>query len=184
MLEEELNKAFPADVEVPPELTALARYQESVADFYSGQFELSANCDAALSWFDGDVSAAAHFVTFGQESDGSLIAFWCYAGRHLAKAPIVFLGSEGEGNKLLASDFRDFLGLLALDYPSFLFLEANDSPPEATRNALGFRRWLHTEFGIIPPLSAVPLLRRAAEEHPDFEAWLTSWFDQQFGPVD
>src|SRR4051794_1127254 len=98
MLQDDLQRTFPAGVAVPPALAALARYNEEAPDFYSGHFEVSAS-DAAKHWFDGDTQAAAHFAVFGEGPDGSLIAFWLYAQRPVSEAPVVFLGSEGCFNK-------------------------------------------------------------------------------------
>src|SRR5262245_26440492 len=112
---EDLRKNFPADVALPAALVRLLEYQNSVHHFYSGSFELDhQGAMSVLYWFDKDVQTASQFAIFGHGGDGSLYGYWLYNGRTIENAPIVFLGSEGVGNTLLANTFEEFLALLAL----------------------------------------------------------------------
>jgi hypothetical protein len=172
------QKNFPADTDPPCLLLRLLEYQNEINDFFSGHFEFAAaGADSVLSWFDGDPDAASQFVPFGQDSDGSSYCYWLYGGRKVEEAPIVFLGSEGVNNTVLAENTRDFLYLLAVGYDElgFPFRQI-----EETDNLLHFRSWLEREFNIVPPEDGDKLIEKAKANHPDLEKWMEEWQRKHF----
>jgi hypothetical protein len=174
----DFQKNFPADTDIPYLLLRLLEYQNDVNDFYSGHFELTVeDAESAVMWFDGDIDAASQFVAFGQESDGSSYCYWLYDGRKLEQAPMVFLGSEGVNNTVLADNTRDFLSLLAVGYDELGFPYRRI---EETDNILRFRLWLEREFGIVPPEDADELIEKAKANHPDLDKWIEKWQEKHF----
>lgn len=174
----EFQKNFPAGTNPPYLLLRLFDYQNEIDDFFSGHFEFVVEgADSVLTWFDGDKDAASQFVPFGQDSDGSSYCYWLYDGRKLEQAPIVFLGSEGVNNSVLADNTRDFLSLLAVGYDElgFPFRQV-----EETDNLLHFRSWLKREFNIMPPENGERLIEIARAKHPDIEKWMEEWQQKHF----
>lgn len=172
------QKNFPVDTEVPRLLLRLLEYANEVGDAYSGYFELMAEGgDSVLMWFDGDRQAASQFIPFGQGPDGSSYCYWLYGGRKLEQAPVVFLGSEGVDNTVLADNTRDFLSLLAVGYDE---LGSPYREVEETDNLLRFRAWLEGEFGMVPPEDAEGLIEKAKANHPDLDKWIGEWQEKRF----
>lgn len=92
---------------------------------------------------------------------------------------MVFLGSEGTDNCLLASSLRDFLALLAIGADELGFAVSSGGveqadPPAPRLNE--FRSWLDQSLGIVAPEVPSELVASARAMHPDFEAWLNAWF--------
>lgn len=169
---------------VPALLLRVLEHQNASNDFYSGRFELVV--DTADACFDGDAEAASRFVVFGQAGTGSEYAFWFHGPeRDVARAPIAYLASEGEGSCVLAGTFEDFLKLLAVgwDEPGCELAEPMPSP--ALR---AFRGWLKKECGIALGSSqkkieveAEAIIREAQEGHPDLGEWIEAWQARHFG---
>ena len=179
------SKNFPAGVSIPALLVRLLEYSNSVNRFYSGSFELTdAGKESAISWFDGDELAASQFVIFGKGPDGSMYGYWLYNNKTLETAPIVFLGSEGVGCKVLANSLKDFLVLLAIGQEELGFAgyyydwEENITIDE---NLIKFRDWLAKEFGISAPADGRAMIAEAQRNHPDLESWLDKWSENHFG---
>lgn len=173
---------FPPDTDIPYLLLRLFDYQNEINDFFSGHFEFAASGpDSVLMWFGGDSEVASQFVCFGQDSDGSSYCYWLYDGRKLDRAPIVFLGSEGCDNTVLADNTRDFLSLLAVGYDvlGFPFRQV-----EETENLSHFRAWLKREFDIEPPEDGEKLIEKARANHPDLEKWIEEWQKKHFANLD
>jgi hypothetical protein len=174
----EFQMNFPTGAETPYLLARLLEYQNAVGDFYSGHFELTAyGADDVVAWFDGDKAAASQFAPFGQGPDGSSYCYWLYDERPLGQAPVVFLGSEGVDNTVLASTTEDFLSLLAAGYDELGFPYRQ---VEETGELLRFRAWLKKEFGITPPEDAEAMIAKARIEHPDLGAWVEGWQEKHF----
>lgn len=178
MSDDEFQLNFPAGVRVPEVLQALLWFQNQSNDWYSGHFELDKWRFGDAAWFGGDARAAEQFVVIGHGPDGSLYALWVYPGRVVENAPVVFLGSEGADNCLLASSLRDFLALLAIGADELGFAVSwgrveQEDPPAPRLNE--FRLWLHESLGIVGPEMPCELIASARATHPDFEAWLAAW---------
>jgi hypothetical protein len=179
MIEDEFQLNFPAGARIPDELPALLRFQNQSSDWYSGHFELDKWRFGNAAWFGDDAEAARQFSVIGHGPDGSLYALWTYSGRTLENAPVVFLGSEGTDNSLLAGSLRDFLALLAIGADELGFAaswgDVKQADPAAPR-LNEFRSWLDRSLGIVAPEAPKELIASARALHPDFEAWLNSWF--------
>jgi hypothetical protein len=186
MLPQDFQRNFPQGSEAPRFLIRLLEYQNSNrGHFYSGDFELTGTgAEAALAWFDNDQSMASQFVIFGQGGDGSLYGYWLYAGQTLDTAPIVFLGSEGMGNTVLAHTLEEFLALLAVgmeklgyDVSEGWYWEEEIEPGE---QVLRFRSWLEEELGIVKPEDWREIVAQAKESHPDLDVRIEQWARAHF----
>ncbi len=181
----EFTKNFPPDITVPSILLRLLDYQNAVPDFYSGSFELDrSGADNVYYWFDRDIQAARQFAIFGHSGDLSLYGYWLYPGRTLLTAPIVFLGSEGVGNTLLANSFEEFLALLSLGYEELGFAVSKPDYKISTtidESLLHFRAWLDREVGIQVPETFDSIVVAARNAHPDFKTWIEQWMQRHFG---
>jgi hypothetical protein len=135
------------------------------------------------AWFAGDSEAARQFAGFGAGPDGSILAFWLYHGPDASIAPVIHLGSEGQNNMVLASDFREFLHLLGIGYGELGFDDLSVPPAEAG-TAERLRAWLLAEFGIRPPSTGAVLVQQAQTKHPDLEAWVRDWQRRRFGDAE
>jgi hypothetical protein len=180
----EYQRSFPPDVPVPEQLRALLEFQNRSRDWYSGHFELDNWAYGDPAWFDGDRAAAEQFAVFGHGPDGSLYALWLHAGKALADAPVVFLGSEGTDCGLLAGNLDVFLSLLAVGAEELGFAiswgaVATTEPP--ARRLAEFRKWLRESRGIVAPADPLAVVAAARARSPDFAAWLAAWQRLHFG---
>jgi hypothetical protein len=179
MTEADFQQNFPAGVAVPEMLRALLQFESQSGDWYSGYFQLDQWEFADAAWFAGDRDTAEQFAVIGRGPDGSLYALWLYPGRTPDDAPVVFLGSEGTENNLLAGSLRDFMALLAVGADELGFAASWGNVVQADRPAERldeFRLWLDSSFGIVAPAMPGVLIATARANHPDFEAWLNTWF--------
>ncbi|HWX54409.1 MAG TPA: hypothetical protein VN176_07435 [Verrucomicrobiae bacterium] len=178
MLADDIQQGFPDGTQVPQDLRLLCEFAEANDGAVSGCFEFERDGrKAALAWFVGDESAASQFAVFGCGPDGSLYALWLHPGTDISRAPVVLLDSESSGNKVVATDFREFLRLLALGYDDpgrFPTLE-----PEDPDSAEALRSWLSEEFELTPPASAAELVAAAQRQHPDLAAWVRQWQEKR-----
>jgi hypothetical protein len=185
---EDLRKNFPATVDVPSALLRLLEYQQYVNHFYSGLFELyDQGAMSVLYWFDKDEEAASQFAIFGHGGDGSMYGYWLYQGRAIENAPIVFLGSEGLGNTLLANTVEEFLALLALgdDELGFAISKPDyDIGRTIDEKLFQFRHWLMKEFQIQVPPDSNSIVRAAKSAHRDLDQWITEWLEKRYGTND
>ncbi len=182
---QDLAKNFPPATVVPAPLARLLEYQNAVPDFYSGSFELDhSGADSVDHWFDRDEQVARQFAIFGHGGDGSLYGYWFYSDKTLLTAPIVFLGSEGVGNTILANSFEEFLALLSLGYTELGFALSKPEYNVGTRideALLHFRGWLDREFKIQVPNTHDTIVRAAHNAHPDLGTWIEQWMQRHYG---
>jgi hypothetical protein len=176
---------FPSGVAVPPLLDALAAFVVPLDDWFSGHFQLCA--DQADAWFGEGCEGANELAIFGQEGDGSTYALWLHEGLSPDEAPVVYLNSENDGNKVVAGSLRDFLALLALDIEEIGLSVGSGSwakAPIAARNkarepaphAGAYRKWLAKQkiAPIETAVEAARLTKPALAKHRGFEAWLAA----------
>lgn len=158
----------------PGDLRQLREFTATNDGTISGCFELEDDGrGSALAWFDGDAEAASLFAVFGRGPDGSLYAFWLHGNSEIERAPIVLLDSECDGNAVIASDFREFLRLLAIGYE-----EPGRYPttePEDRESAAALRDWLAKEFSLAAPETAKDIVASAGRQHPGLEEWIAAW---------
>jgi hypothetical protein len=65
------------------------------------------------AWTGNSAADASNFSVFGQDGSGGFVAVWkVRMNADLLQQPVVFLGSEGE-RAVIASNFHDYLWLLA-----------------------------------------------------------------------
>ena len=175
-----IEAEFPPGTPMPADLRRLCDYLDRTDYPISGYMRLRPGGDALKAWFDGDVEAASQFAGFGAGPDGSILAFWLYQGPDASVAPIVHLGTEGQNNIVLASDFREFLHLLGIGYSELGFDDLN-APPTEPETAEHLRAWLLAEFGISPPVTGAALVTQAQARHPDLAMWICDWQRQRYG---
>jgi hypothetical protein len=158
-------------VKVPELLLRLLEFQNQIEDWYSGYFELASfGHEGLIHWFDDDV-AASQFIQFAHNADGSLYCFWLYGGRLIDSAPIIFLGSEGQNNAVLANNLKDFFALLAEGYEELGFPSGRLEKLETEANRK-LRDWLRGEFDITPPIDPEKNIADAQANHPNLEKWI------------
>lgn len=164
---------FPPDLDIPVVLIKLFRYQASGKQRYSGHFLLYDRFwqnDAIL-----EPHVRADFVPFGLDADGSLYALWRYKPFALDVAPVVFLGSEWIGNKIMANSINDFLALLGLGIPELGYAVERPGWEKQVSDrleTLEFREWLLRELNIQVPGNPRAIVENARTNHPDLNRWL------------
>jgi len=166
-------KNFPPGMEIPPALVKLFRYQASGKYKYSGHFYLYDRF-WQKEWIL-EQQVRSDFVQFGFDADGSVYALWIYYPFALDSAPVVFLGSEWAGNKILANSIREFLALLSLGIPELGYaVEHQGWEKEASERpeTIDFRKWLARELDIQMPKDPLAIVETARARHPDLNRWL------------
>jgi hypothetical protein len=167
---------------MPNDLRQLCDYLDRTGYPISGYMQIRPEGEILKLCFGGDSEAAKQFAGFGAGPDGSILAFWLYKEPDISTAPIVHLGSEGQNNMVLASDFRESLHLLGIGYDELGFDDLS-APPSNPESAARLRIWLLSEFGITPPETGVALVEQAQSRYPDLEAWIRDWQRRTFGEV-
>ena len=166
---------FHEGVEIPEALCKLVSFASNRNDFYAGSFDVYGNGVNELPiWFGENQDAISQLAVFGSNSDGSLYALWLYGSQPANQAPVVFLGSEGVSNRVIASNLIEFIQLLMLGIDDLGFLV--DQPGWPTKNrrrdAQAFREWALRELGIDLHNDPEQLVQKAQAAHPDFAAWM------------
>ncbi|MGA5729889.1 SMI1/KNR4 family protein [Streptomyces seoulensis] len=119
------------------------------------------------SWTGNPEVDGAAFRVFGQDGTGGYAAFWLVReSRPLSEQPVVFLGSEGETG-VIAPDLAGFLWLLADGFgpkEAATTYEPDWSPPRNDELEA-----VATRFAADSRWPASDVIRRAAEEFPDFD---------------
>jgi hypothetical protein len=172
---DELVKAFPSQAgsaSLPPLLRRFGEWMAGKPWRSIGAFDL------AVRWSDLNVPGGEfyydQFALFIKLPDGSSVGYWL-AGRDLAQAPIVFLGSEG-AYATLAPNLETLLARIALgDFgnkgPGADFLYSDEDYGEGVvpdlRGAL--QEFLREQTGI-QDLAA--LARKARPYSSDFTQWV------------
>lgn len=134
--------------------------------------------DDTAAWFRKQ--PGQRLITIGQDGTGSLYVLWCRDGLAPAEAPVGFLGSEGEGNTLLASNLTAFLEFLATGYIWGAF-DAKFYPPkdeddmdeddEDPHGPTAFRTYYADRHQ--PPRDPRLIHAEALAAHPSFADWVT-----------
>jgi hypothetical protein len=168
---------------LPEPLQYLALCQQNGQTIHQ-EFEFSApsaeETNTTLSaWFGGlKCSSNGYGLTlFGMAGDGALYAMWRHPQLRDAAPPVVYLGSEGEGQAILAASARDFVALLAtgevwmgdafVEQDEDMFEEEHLESQQAWRAAATSRY----RFTNRP---AAQIKEEATSNHPDFQEWVTS----------
>jgi hypothetical protein len=166
---------FPSNVEIPDLMIKLLNFQNANDSFCNGNFELiDKGVLASETYFEYNLEVAQKVIVFGHEPDGAMYAYWLYDEKDITTAPIVFLGSEGTDNKVVANSLEEFLMLLTVGadgtgYAGYNLKAEWYVPPPENRLAK-FREWL-AGLGIYPG-DAKTIVDNAKQSHPDFDRWI------------
>jgi hypothetical protein len=175
-----IEAEFPPGTTMPDELRQLCDYLDRTDYPISGYMRLRPEGSALKAWFGDDEKAANQFAGFGAGPDGSILAFWLYRGPDASGAPVIHLGSEGQNNMVLASDFQEFLRLFGIGYGELGFDDLS-APPAEPQTAERLRAWLLAKFGITPPATGAELVKQAQTRHPDLDTWIRDWQRRRYG---
>jgi len=137
----------------------------------------------AAAMLDGDTQAASQFIVFGQEADGSAFGLWCYQGRKIEDAPIVYLGSEGTGWTVLANSLEEFIALLLVGADDLGFQAESLGDAVSQDPAPGleiFRINMDVSAGIAPAKDPAAVVANARRNHPDLQKWPEKWQESHF----
>lgn len=174
--EADFRQNFPPGTDVPEELIKLLRYQNLSQDLYSGYFGLYDKFwHVVKERYFGNQKLESQFVFFGLDADGSIYAFWLYDNCSVNAAPVVFLGSEGVGGKVISNSLRDFLSLLSLGIEELGFaLDEDDWLDKAviTDGTIRFRKWLQDELQLYAPADPKRLVQETRQSYPDLQKWI------------
>ncbi len=168
-----LRAALAAGESLPSDLERLVTYATQAGAGFAGDFELIDDGPAELvRWFAGRAEPAKRFFAFGHDGTGALFALW-RAGAKLDACPVVFLGNEGE-TIVLASNLREFLGLLAYGVDDLGFVDWEEEPPAPSKEpaSVAFRDWLKRTLGVEPAVEPAAAVLAAREAHADLESWV------------
>jgi hypothetical protein len=172
---ENIVRGMPEGTILPLELKSVCDYLDRHGYPISGCMKIRPDDGALAAWFGGDAPTASQFAGFGAGPDGSIVAFWLFAGPDARSAPIIHLGSEGSGNKVLARDFRNFLALFGIGYDELGYDDLS-KPPGDPNSALALRTWLLNEHAIRCPAVGAEIAAAAARECPDLRSCIESWY--------
>src|SRR6185436_6256414 len=110
---------------------------------------------------------------FGGDADGSLYGFWFNHGQPAAKAPIVYINSEGsEDTDVIAGNFAEFVSLLLLDISDLgMFYSEVHTPDDVhAEHHKAFVKWAKAR-GITAASNSKRLVAAARRANPGFRAW-------------
>jgi hypothetical protein len=159
----ELRAAFEAWYQQKPERTP------SEHDYIDFMMHAQRDVSFITGWTENP-GHEAEFYVFGADGQGSGVAFWLVHDAPLTEQPVVFLGSEGEGDvRPVAKDFPDFLELLAVglgprEAPDPI---APEIPPEPLH---GVRAILNEHFPAHVSRSPEEIVNEATRKFGDIEA--------------
>ena len=105
---EELKKHF-GKYKIPSELLELAKYFDKNPVFFAGSFEVSADKFGSVKAWFREKEIFEKVLGFGIDGVGSIFGLWLCKNDNPEEAPIVYLGSEGEGSGVISSTFPEFL---------------------------------------------------------------------------
>ena len=152
---------------IPPMLVDLLAFQNASSQWYSLCFELDI---FPLEIFADHLQDeyASQFFCFGHDGNYSIYALWLYKDMPLEEMPIVYLNSEGEGSKVLASNLTEFLMLLARDEEPIFgeYSEKTDNEIEHSSRNQAFRDWLLEHYQIQASLNPTEIVRNAQKQYP------------------
>jgi hypothetical protein len=138
------------------------------ADFIDFQMRSERDVTAITAW-TRNPGHEAEFYVFGADGTGSSVAFWLVHDAPLEAQPVVFLGSEGEGDvRPVAKDLPSFLSLLAAGIGP---REAPDSNSDAPLEPLiGVQAILKKHFPAHVSRSPGEIVKEARRAFGDIEA--------------
>lgn len=168
MSPDQIKAGFPKEIPFPQELQQLCDWTSENSYPISGYFRLRADDGKGISYWFGFPNVTSRFGIFGLGPDGSLYAIW---DDGQGGYPVVHLGSEGQNNMVLASDFIEFLRLLAVGYGELGFEELSQPPCDVEQNAI-FKAWVENQFTTSIPTVGTDITLPAQTRHPNFQEWI------------
>jgi hypothetical protein len=120
-----------------------------------------------VSGWTQNLENEGEFYVFGTDGQGSGVAFWLVHEAPLAEQPVVFLGSEGEGDvRAIAKDLPDFLELLSVGLGPYEapYPRDADIPPEPLPS---IRAILNRHFPSHVSRSPEEIVKEATEKFGD-----------------
>ena len=172
----DIKKGIPQTIEVPKELEAVVNWYENSDELMGGLFEFYADEDLIMveNWF-GKNTHKDRFGSFGIMPDGSPIAFWL---NNEGEQKVVMLGSEGDGQMILANNFIDFIRLMSIGYDEFMYIDFNQTIEEHNKENeqeenygvnKEFQNWFQNKFEIRIPLKGNEIVN---EDNDIFANWV------------
>jgi hypothetical protein len=165
---DEIEAKFSPRIALPHELRQLCSWVQTHGYPISGCFEIRANYYDAIRYWFGKDTVTDRFGMFGAGADGSLYNLWIQDD---GRIPIVHMGSEGENNFVLASNFKEFLRLLAVGYDEIGFDDLS-VPPKSEDINPEFQSWVRETFQVSIPTVGTEITLPAQAQHQDFQAWI------------
>lgn len=176
MQTKKLQKIFPKGTAMPEALAKLCEFTTQSRGRVACDFELTASGKSYVeAWFRDDPAAAKQFIIFGTDKPQSLYGYWLHDECSIDSAPIVYLGSEGTENSVLANSLEDFLGLLALGHEEIGLIRAWDADTKACDHIEEYRAWLKNELKVDAPAddkSGRAIVNAAVRKHPKLSEWI------------
>lgn len=169
-----IKSGFPESLPCPSELEELIDWTQRNGYPISGYFELRADDGDTMFYWFGFRDVETKLGQFGAGPDGSLYCVWD-AGS--SRYPIVHMGSEGQENKVLASNFIDFLRLLAIGYDELGFDDIS-MPPDEDESNRKFKSWVKNRFGVSIPRCGNEITNVAQANEPNFQQWIDVAIDK------
>jgi hypothetical protein len=159
---------LPIRAELPKALVALAGYQEETGRL--GNEAMYVSPGPLAGW---DRGKAKQFAVFGSGPDGSVIAYWLRGGaKDLARAPVVYLDSEGVENFVLADSVEEVIALLAYGHDELRWVQLprNREAYEHWKDEIeDFAAWAKRELGISPRRGSAARLAELEKKHPGLD---------------
>ncbi len=171
---DEIKNGIPKSIPCPEELSMLVDWVEQNGYPISGSFELRADDGDTMFYWFGFRDVETKLGQFGASSDGSLYCFW---DNGTGNYPIVHMGSEGDDIKILASDFVEFLRLLAIGYDEVGSDDLTQPPIENCLNPQ-FQNWVKSQLNVDLPSVGSQITDVAESSSPDFAAWIDAMCDK------
>ena len=165
---EKMKQSFPLNIPFPIELEQLNDWANQNGYPISGYFKLRAgDSDTMFYWF-GFRHVDDKLAQFGAGADGSLYCLWDAGDQTF---PVVHLGSEGDGIKVLAPSFKEFLRLLAIGYGELGF-EDLSNPPAGSEPNSKFQEWVKVQFNTDIPTNGSEFITLEANGKCRFANWV------------
>ncbi len=168
---DDLKKHF-GKYKIPSMLQELAKYFDKYPQFFAGSFEVSADKFGSVkAWFRENKNHNK-VLGFGIDGVGSVYGLWLCNNDNPEDAPVVYLGSEGEGSGVIASTLVEFLSILATNRDWEPFDKAFTDPEESNEEEnKKFRMWLEGKFQIKPAKNPLQIVKKSRKSFPDFMKW-------------
>jgi hypothetical protein len=154
-----LEAQLPSSTRLPKALRLLCEFSEEIGtDFFrAGMAFLQDARDDLETWVQVAPSLGESLFAFARDATHALFACWMHETRDLEACPVVWLDSEGAGNRVVASSPSDFVWGIADGR-----INSGDDRPDPKLQA-----WLAPRLA--RPIRTVPLIWATDDV---LEAWI------------